>query len=329
MNSPFFGRLLLRVCALPDGGRKFGAPGPGLTISQGNPIDYQSDAVSCARMRRDAMPLPPAAVNVATNLSCLCDGRSIAELCRAVGINRQQFNKYLSGQHAPSRRNLGKLCSHFSVSAKDLYRDPAEFAAIHQPAHNQALREILKMRRVREFASAAAIQKNLLRDYIGYYDRYQYTPLYPGKILRASLRIYEMDNSICYHYVERFPDIDLPHTTAYVFKYHGLCLWKGDRIFMIDVDASQKNDMTFSILIPVTRNAKRFLYGLMTGVAATFYREPFATKIVLEFKGEAVDRRKHMRTATATSADDKSIPSEVMNYLGRLKDSDQAILRGR
>lgn len=268
-------------------------------------------------------------MNVAKNLSCLCEGRSIAELCRALGVNRQQFNKYLSGQHTPARRNLGKLSGYFSVSVKDFYRDPAEFAAIHHPQQNHALREIAKLRRVREFASAAALQSSLLRNYVGYYERYQYTSLYSGKILRASLQIYEIDNCICYYYVERFPDIDFPRTTAYVFKYHGICLWQGDRIFMIDVDSSQKNDMTFSILVPVTRNTKRFLYGLMMGVAPTFYREPFSTKIVLEFKGDALNRRKHMRASTTMAPDDKSIPSEVMNYLGRLNDSEQSILRGR
>ena len=279
-------------------------------------------------MRNPASP-PPSAQNVARNLSFLCEGRSLAEVCRDVQINRQQFNKYLSGQHAPSRRNLGKLCSYFSVSTKDFYRDPAEFSAIHSPSQDQALREITQIARVRKFASAGALQKSLLRDYVGYYDRYQYTSMYPGKILRASLRIHEVNNCFCYHYCERFPDIDSPHKTAYVFKYHGLCHWQGDRIFMIDSDAQQKDDMTFSILIPVTRNAKRFLYGLMMGVAATFYREPFATKLVLEFKGEHINRRQHMRSATAMLPDDKSIPSEVLNYLGRMQDAEQAILRGR
>jgi hypothetical protein len=38
------------------------------------------------------------------NLGLLCSyQRSIAEICRKLGFNRQQFNKYLAGSVMPSR----------------------------------------------------------------------------------------------------------------------------------------------------------------------------------------------------------------------------------
>lgn len=41
---------------------------------------------------------------------------TIAQLCKATGINRQQFNKYLSGQILPGARTLRKICAHLDVS---------------------------------------------------------------------------------------------------------------------------------------------------------------------------------------------------------------------
>ena len=45
---------------------------------------------------------------------------SIAQLCKATGINRQQFNKYLAGQIFPGARNLRKICSYLGVSEERL-----------------------------------------------------------------------------------------------------------------------------------------------------------------------------------------------------------------
>lgn len=63
---------------------------------------------------------------LSANLSRLCEGeQSIAAVCRSAKINRQQFNRYLSGDAIPNERNLGKICGYFGVSADDLFRAEA------------------------------------------------------------------------------------------------------------------------------------------------------------------------------------------------------------
>jgi len=43
---------------------------------------------------------------LSVNLARLCEGKgSIAAVCRATQINRQQFNRYLSGETVPNKRN--------------------------------------------------------------------------------------------------------------------------------------------------------------------------------------------------------------------------------
>lgn len=52
-------------------------------------------------------------------LHCARKG-SIAQLCKATGINRQQFNKYLAGQMLPGARTMRKICSYLGVSEEQL-----------------------------------------------------------------------------------------------------------------------------------------------------------------------------------------------------------------
>ena len=46
---------------------------------------------------------------------------SIAELCRLADINRQQFNRYLSGQNLPNPRTLERLSAVLGVSETSLF----------------------------------------------------------------------------------------------------------------------------------------------------------------------------------------------------------------
>jgi transcriptional regulator with XRE-family HTH domain len=60
---------------------------------------------------------------LSTNLARLCKGEdSIASVCRATRINRQQFNRYLSGGALPNQRNLQKICQYFRIDEAELFR---------------------------------------------------------------------------------------------------------------------------------------------------------------------------------------------------------------
>jgi hypothetical protein len=62
----------------------------------------------------------------AANLARLCEREaSIAAVCRATGINRQQFNRYLAGGSLPNKRNLDKICRHFNIEEPDLFKSGA------------------------------------------------------------------------------------------------------------------------------------------------------------------------------------------------------------
>ena len=42
--------------------------------------------------------------------------RSISQICRDIGINRQQFNRYIAGEARPSAYNVGRIAAFFGVA---------------------------------------------------------------------------------------------------------------------------------------------------------------------------------------------------------------------
>lgn len=75
----------------------------------------------------------------AENLTKLCESKpSIAAVCRATDINRQQFNRYLSGRALPNERNLRKLCRYFKTSEAEFFGVPAGDLAKSPPNETEA-----------------------------------------------------------------------------------------------------------------------------------------------------------------------------------------------
>ena len=65
------------------------------------------------------MPATGAYFSVALRDHVLRRG-TIAQACKATGINRQQFNKYLAGDVLPGARTMRKICSYLGVSEEQL-----------------------------------------------------------------------------------------------------------------------------------------------------------------------------------------------------------------
>jgi len=56
------------------------------------------------------------------NLVRLCgNADSVSAVAKATGINRQQFQRYVSGGSIPGKRNLRKICRYFHISEDELF----------------------------------------------------------------------------------------------------------------------------------------------------------------------------------------------------------------
>ncbi len=133
------------------------------------------------------------------NLRSICaDYGSIAQVCREIGINRQQFNRYLNGGGMPSAHNLRRIARHFDLPEADLFADHAEFTRRH----------ILNPKRIASGPVDLMIgpfrdQTQTLRRYLGFYHSHFQTPTWDGMILRSLIWLYEKDGYIMSRSVER------------------------------------------------------------------------------------------------------------------------------
>jgi transcriptional regulator with XRE-family HTH domain len=58
---------------------------------------------------------------------------SIAAVCREMGVNRQQFDRYLSQDALPNRATTIRICQYFGIEEAELYRDPETLEGLDRP----------------------------------------------------------------------------------------------------------------------------------------------------------------------------------------------------
>jgi transcriptional regulator with XRE-family HTH domain len=265
-------------------------------------MDYDSDRIA----------------DFAANLRFLCEQYgSISTVCRKIGLNRQQFNKYLSGLHLPSPQNMRLIANFFGLSVPVLFSDSVEFRTLVEGNFFHVMENLRKSPELNAFMESVIIgAKSDSSDLVGVYDRYQYSSIYKGSILRSAFCIYKNNDFYQHYYIERFPSYDSPDKIDYVFKYHGFVFSVAGRIFTVDFEGIQKNEMTFGVFAPVQRSAKKFMFGIASGIAATMFRQPYSTKVALHYRGQGLIGRGELEKLTALSPQDPSIPREALQFLG-------------
>ncbi|MGO4855437.1 helix-turn-helix domain-containing protein [Phaeovulum sp. W22_SRMD_FR3] len=257
-------------------------------------------------------------MNFAANLRLMVDRQgSISQVCRKVGINRQQFNKYLSGRHMPSPGNIRVIANYFGVGVELLFAEHDHFRALVEGNYFDALDHLRRAPQVARFLDTVTVANKMdSEEFVGCYDRYQYSSIYARRILRSAFCVFRNGDFLNHYYIERFPSYDNPNKTEYIFKYHGFTFPIADRVFCIDFESVQRNELTFGIFSSVQRNSKRFMFGVVSGVAATMFRQPFSTRAALHYRRPGLLRRAELESTATLDMNDSTIPREVREYLG-------------
>jgi transcriptional regulator with XRE-family HTH domain len=254
---------------------------------------------------------------LAENLELLCSYyKSTSEVCRRLGINRSQFNKYLNGSSQPSRNTLHKLCNFFGVEPHEIYLPAHQFANIVQvrPRHEvqpQELPEHVKVLEQLQEQSLGSLDK-----YTGFYFEYYYSMSFPGKILRSLIHIEQRDGNT---YFDRYERLKKRHQsradTGFNCHYQGVVFHLVDRLFMVDCESLTKNEITQTILYPSYKSRMTYLTGLKLGVAAQFHRTPVCVRVVYEVLGTNVNVRAALKMCGLFEPQSEEIADEVKQLL--------------
>ena len=107
------------------------------------------------------------------NLKALCSyHKSIAEVCRQLGMNRSQFNRYLSGETFPSLRIMRRMCDFFGVEEAEILMPHGQFMELIRlkPQESGVRAETNKIAAIAEDLRMGS--RSGLDRYVGYYFTY-------------------------------------------------------------------------------------------------------------------------------------------------------------
>lgn len=245
----------------------------------------------------------------ADNLAYLCSYHpSIAEVCRRIGLNRQQFNKYLSGHSRPSRANMRRICDFFGVTEAEILLEPSQLHSlvsvrtrpIAETSLGTPLAHVDRLRR-----KSAGLDR-----YAGYYFRYFYSFSNPGRIMKSLARLYVADGQAYWKNVELLRD-DGQGPARAVSKYEGVAFFLTNRIYVVEYETMQVNNVTQMTLYPSYHSRIGQLTGVQTGGPTRRGRPPAASKVLLEYLGRNIAVRKALYGSGLFRPDDPAIPNGV------------------
>jgi transcriptional regulator with XRE-family HTH domain len=255
------------------------------------------------------------------NLKALCaTHRSVAELCRRVGINRQQFNKYLSGDSLPSAHNLRRIASFFHLPVDDLFLPAADFDARHNTALGASSAETDAMASILTRAFPGELRR--LRPLLGFYHSHFLVPLSPNVMMRALVALVEENGRVYSKSIER-TSVGAGLTErqrGYLSKYQGMASHLGNCIFVLEFESLTADAIAETILFPPYRKRLDILTGMSLGVSSGVHRELFSTLIAWKYLGQNIDTKEALAKCGILSKDDRSVDPTIRTFL-RSKDA--------
>lgn len=251
----------------------------------------------------------PMSENFSRNLRSLCaDYGSIAQVCRDIGLNRQQFNRYLNGGGMPSAHNLRRIAQHFNISEEDLHADPEGFAARRARVHNPINKSPARL-----LSGIFENQAGPLRRYLGFYHGHFVTPTWEDKIMRTLIWLREEGGYIVSHTFERALSDD--ESIFQKTRYAGLAAYRGNRIYLLESANSEDGFLSESILFPAHRQQVKYLNGMTMGVATRPRMAPYASPTIWRRLPESQSARDALRQTGIFSFRDPRIDAIVRKHL--------------
>ncbi len=262
------------------------------------------------------------------NLKLLCSHfGSISDVCRRIGINRTQFNKYLSGQIVPSARNLKRICDFFGVEDHEILGPNEEFRKIIA-ASGSVDRAEQRDSFFSKLQAASSASVSPMQNYVGYYYEYYFSLGFPGKILKSLVQMYPHEGQLAYTRIERLVGMDVRGSSSHC-KYEGRVLFLKDRITLIDMEQLTGNEVTQTVLYPAYLNKIDRLMGIKLGVSARSSREPAATRVLYQYQGASCSFRKLFRECGLYDADSMLIDRDIKELISNDKDDNDSLFSAR
>ncbi len=254
---------------------------------------------------------------VAENLKLLTSYyKSVAEVCRRLGINRQQFNKYLNGNSMPSRHTLQRICDFFGVEDYELLLPPDEFRElVALKPRREAGNVVSNPPYVDHVEQLFGASRGDAERYCGYYFAYRYSFSDNNVLQKSIVRIWREGEQILSKRMERFQDGDGGEAGPYLCKYLGYLLLLRDRLYVMEYDTLRHQEVSQTILYPGYRNRVTWLSGLNMGVSTRDDRRIGSGRVLYQYLGRSIDLRRAVNQLGKFQTDSNEIPRVVRDTI--------------
>lgn len=249
---------------------------------------------------------------LAANLRLMCNRyTSIADICRQIKINRQQFNKYLSGQSSPSLHNLHRIAEFFGVDEAELSLPHDQFTRYvfarpntgHVPAPIQQFfgqnRELM-----------AQSQQELHR-YCGYYFMYHRSPDWPDALIKSLFVIFQAHEMTFGKTIEHQFKNGKPGSNRRIHKVESLIFHDTSRIYALERDSHEGGSNSFMLVYPSDHRVLTLLPGLLMSVSMAGDRKPFASRILFEYLGRSTALKPALKACGVYPESDRGISADI------------------
>ncbi len=267
--------------------------------------------------------------SLSENIRLLCSyGRSVSDICRRAGINRQQFSKYLNGHSEPSLASLRKICDFFGVDESEIMMDKARFQEIirlRPPQFNHTENRFDRV--IKALTSADTPTDTFFSRHEGYYHAYIVPDPGRGHCIRSLSRIYREGDKWLARTVERQMDqlFMLPAT----LKYSGIVMEGCNRIAIYEREDGEGRSLNATFLYPSEHGKPRYLPGLLVGFCAEGSQQINCIRTVWQFLGKQPDLRQALKKCGVVDREQETLPAFVEQGIGNDMTADEKLFTPR
>ncbi|MEM7215833.1 MAG: helix-turn-helix transcriptional regulator [Pseudomonadota bacterium] len=247
--------------------------------------------------------------NLGINLRFLCaEKSSIANVCREIGINQQQFSKYLSGRAMPSAHNLRRIAKYFDLNESLLMDEHQRLV----DAYNKQERKFTNSERYL-FTETFPGDLSKLRRYLGAYQVFFRAPVDPGGIVVNAMFLDEHNGLVTSRLIEVIRDES--STSGRWTRCDGMASYQSGRLFVVDSERHSEKALSMYILTPPPRQKGKYLFGTMCFLASLPTRKPHASRVALRRYDNFKSARELLGTCGIYSGKSRKLDPGIRNYL--------------
>ncbi len=232
----------------------------------------------------------------------------MAQVCREIGINPQQFNRYLSGAGMPSPHNLRRICLYFDLDEQDLLVGNATFKVQRAQSNKNS-----PIQREDPFIKAFPGDMIRLRQFVGAYHIHFLSPSWLGRVMIGASFLDEHGGQVMTRTIERGlgPDREPLRRT----RYDGKASYHSSRIFVVEFESDQEGSITQTILYPPHRQQRTYLRGMTMGISWRPCRTPYSSRVIWKRVRTTVSANEILGRCGVYPIDHKVIDPTVRNFL--------------